>query len=296
MIRPIALTLGLAATAAMLASCVETMQEAPQTYSPQHAAYTACHALKESPPLDAKYPYMDYIGRLMPVDGVLASPSTQALLEEIAKPLRQFYASPDSFPRLHAISNPAFGQATTTSRGDVYISIGTLAQAESLDEAAGVVAHELAHLSCGHRDDVMLAGMLQWLMRAGSISGAFVGLPTAWAGGVIIGGHTVHNTFGSFIDSGWSRDQEQQADFVAVDALAEAGYHLGGIANAIARFPDSADGQNHGPFPGLSGPDHPQPSVRVEQINDYRAAVYPGQHATASSDTPLKAWKKRAHS
>lgn len=291
--RTIFLSVSLALSATVVASCIDSKQATPPNYSPEHPAYTACRAPRERAPLDPKYPFAKYVGRLQPVDGVLASPSTQALLEEIAKPLRQFYAAPDSFPRIHVTSNPAFGQANTVGNGDIYVSIGTLAQGESLDEVAGIIAHEMAHVSCGHRDDAILAGALQWMMRAGSIGGAFVGLPTAAAGGTIIGGHAVHNAFGSFIDSGWSRNQEQQADLVAVDALVEAGYYPGGIANAIARFPDDDGDEREGPFSAFFGPDHPRPSVRVERINDYRAVVYPGHHAAASSDSPLNVWKKK---
>lgn len=291
--RPIFFCLGLALTATVLASCTGKNREEKADYSPEHPAYTVCRAPRDKAPFKPEYPFMEYVNRPKPVDGVLASPSTQALLEEIAKPLRRFYAASDTFPRLHVSSNPAFGRAETTSDGDIYVSIGTFTQAKSLDEVAGIVAHELAHISCGHRDEAAVAGMMQWLMRAGSISGAFVGLPTAAAGGTIIGGHAVHDTFGSFIDSGWSRSQEQTADLVAVDALVEAAYHPGGIGNAIARFPDTPHDGEDQPFGAFFGPDHPQPSARVEKINDYRAVVYPGQHPVASSDAPLTTWRKK---
>lgn len=112
--------------------------------------------------------------------------------------------------------------------GYVYVSRGLLALANSEAELAGVIAHEIGHITGRHAASRMSQGVIAGLGAA--ILGAATGSQTV---GQIA-------TVGSdlYIKS-YSREQEHQSDELGVRYLSRAGYD----PKAMARFLSSLDAQ-----------------------------------------------------
>lgn len=145
--------------------------------------------------------------------------------------------------------------AVTLPGGIIYVFHGLIDKAESADEVAGVIAHELGHVA--HRDGtrtVLQHGAMSFLF--GMLLGDFVG-----GGAVIVAAKTV-------LQTSYSRNVETAADAYAVDLMkaVEADPRaLGSILTRIA-------GSSHTPLKFLL--DHPDTKDRVSAINS-RAGTGP---------------------
>ena len=113
--------------------------------------------------------------------------------------------------------------------GPVYVSRGLLALANSEDELAGVIGHEIGHIAARHvvqRVSVtapfaILVGIPAAIV--GSVSktlGAVVAAPGALAGGLVLASH--------------GRGQEKQSDRIGMDLAAQAGYDPAALARFLA--------------------------------------------------------------
>jgi predicted Zn-dependent protease len=113
--------------------------------------------------------------------------------------------------------------------GPIYVSRGLLALANSEDELAGVIGHEIGHVAARHAVQRVSAtapfAVLVGLPAAivGSVSktlGAVVAAPGALAGGLVLASH--------------SRGQERQSDRIGMDLAAQAGYDPAALARFLA--------------------------------------------------------------
>ncbi len=152
--------------------------------------------------------------------------------------------------------------------GFVGVHLGLIAITSSSDELAGVLAHELSHVTQRHiargivntqRTTLLsLAGMILGVLaasRAGSSDGvqaAVVGSQAAAAQGQL----------------NYSRDMEREADRVGFGVLSDAGYSPAGMAAMFEKL-DSANRLNDsGAFPYLRS--HP---LTVDRISEARARI-----------------------
>jgi Zn-dependent protease with chaperone function len=136
--------------------------------------------------------------------------------------------------------------------GHIYVYEGLIGKAESADELAGVIAHEIGHVA--HRDgtrSVLQSAGLSFLF--GMLLGDFVG-----GGAVVIGARAV-------LQSSYSRDVESAADRYGVDLMARAG----GDPRALGTILTRIAGAIHPGMEILS--DHPDTQARVRVINDLGA-------------------------
>ena len=132
--------------------------------------------------------------------------------------------------------------------GQVYVFRGLIAKADTADEVAGVIAHEIGHVA--HRDGtkaVLQGAGLSFLF--GMLLGDFVG-----GGAVVFAAKTV-------LQSSYSREAEAQADAYGADLMNRAG----GDAHALATMLDKIGGA---PEPGMTILlNHPETEARVAAIN-----------------------------
>ena len=152
--------------------------------------------------------------------------------------------------------------------GFVGVHLGLIAITSSSDELAGVLAHEMSHVTQRHiargivntqRTTLLsLAGMILGVLaasRAGSSDGvqaAVVGSQAAAAQGQL----------------NYSRDMEREADRVGFGVLSDAGYSPAGMAAMFEKL-DSANRLNDsGAFPYLRS--HP---LTVDRISEARARI-----------------------
>ena len=138
--------------------------------------------------------------------------------------------------------------AVTLPGGIIYVFHGLIDKAESPDEVAGVIAHELGHVA--HRDGtrtVLQQGAMSLLF--GLLLGDFVG-----GGAVIIAGKAI-------LETSYSRGVEAAADDYAVDLMKA----LGADPRALGTILTRVAGSSHSSLKLLL--DHPETKERVDAIN-----------------------------
>jgi Zn-dependent protease with chaperone function len=179
----------------------------------------------------------------------------QAVLDKLVGRLKAAAALP--YPlRVDVVRRPDFN-AFALPGGHVYAFQGLIDRAQSPDEVAGVLAHEIGHVA--HRDGtrtVLQAAGLSFLF--GMMLGDFVG-----GGAVVIAAKTV-------VRSSYSRRVEMAADIYSVGLMRKVGGDPRALATILARV--TAD-KNEG-IKILA--DHPDTKDRVVAIN----AVAPKGAAT----------------
>ncbi len=154
--------------------------------------------------------------------------------------------------------------------GRVYLFDGLIGKAETPDEVAAVLAHEIGHLA--HRDglrSLMQAAGLSFLF--GMVLGDFVG-----GGAVVIAAKTV-------LQSSYSREVEAAADAYAVALMAKVGGDPHALATILGRI-----GETH-PAEIKLFLDHPETQERVKAIMAFQA---PGPHIPLLAPTEGAALKR----
>jgi Zn-dependent protease with chaperone function len=138
--------------------------------------------------------------------------------------------------------------------GRIYVFQGLIDKAQSADELAGVIAHEVGHVA--NRDgtrSILQAAGLSFLF--GMLLGDFVG-----GGAVVIGARAV-------LQSSYSREVESAADRYGVELIGRAG----GDPRALGAILTRLAGANH---PGMDiFSDHPDTKLRVKLIEDGKPAA-----------------------
>jgi predicted Zn-dependent protease len=129
--------------------------------------------------------------------------------------------------KFYVIDSPIVN-AFAVPGGYIYLSRGLLALANSEAELAGVIAHEIAHITARHAASRMSQGVLVGLGAA---------ILSAATGSDAVG--QVANVGSDLYIKSYSRGQESQADELGVRYLARAGYD----PNAMASFLRSLDAQ-----------------------------------------------------
>ena len=144
--------------------------------------------------------------------------------------------------------------------GYVYVSRGLMALANDEAELAGVVAHEIGHVTARHSAQRMSRGILASLGAA--VLGAALGEPLL--------GNAARVAVGAYIQ-GFSRDQEFEADQLGVRYLTRAGFDPMAMASFIGAMGEEhklalkvADKEGQDPAQGLFS-SHPRTGVRVEK-------------------------------
>ncbi len=150
--------------------------------------------------------------------------------------------------------------AITLPGGNIYVFKGLIDKAETPDELAGVIAHEVGHVA--HRDGTRIVmGAAGLSLMFGIVLGDFVG-----GSAVMLATQTILHT-------SHSREVEAAADAYAVNLM----NGIGGDSRAFGRILLRIAGTTH------SGPqilhDHPETKDRVAAIEAMAAPVPPPSHA-----------------
>ena len=155
-------------------------------------------------------------------------------------------------PLAPAVVRRSEANAFALPGGRIYVFEGLIDKAESADELAGVLAHEIGHVA--HRDgnrNVLEGAGLSFLF--GMLLGDFVG-----GGAVIFAAKTI-------LQTSYSRDVETAADEFGVDLM----HKIGGDARALGTLLTRIAGIHAGPKLLL---DHPDTPGRVAHINSIAGA------------------------
>jgi predicted Zn-dependent protease len=172
-----------------------------------------------------------------------SNPRAVAYVERIARPLIEAAGSPFHFE--FVVLNDEQVNAFALPGGFVAVNLGLLEQARSGDEVAGVLAHELSHVTLRH-------GTRRVVRQAGT--GVLLSL--------LLGGtdfQSLGYAAGALVDTAYDRDQEAEADAEGERLLEAAGISPLAMSEFFARL--AAQGPS---LPALLST-HPDPGDRAER-------------------------------
>jgi len=141
--------------------------------------------------------------------------------------------------------------------GKVFISRGLLQEFENEAQLAGVLGHEIGHVTAKHIDERI--SQSQTLGIGGAIVGAVVGGGTNW--GTLI--DVVVGVGGQGYLLKFGRDQESEADALGVRYMVAAGYDPIGMVQVIEVLKKASEGPR--PIEMLST--HPYPETRLARVS-----------------------------
>jgi predicted Zn-dependent protease len=147
--------------------------------------------------------------------------------------------------------------AFATSGGHILVTRGLIGAARTEDALAGVIAHEVAHIQLKHSIKAIRSSRItQALMVTGTAAvGAAAGLNVNELTDIF--NESVGQIVMTMVNSGYSRDQEYEADNTAMSLMASAGYRPSGLIdmlNSLTAVQTSGAG---------FGKTHPTPAQRI---------------------------------
>jgi predicted Zn-dependent protease len=148
--------------------------------------------------------------------------------------------------------------------GFIYVSTGLVHAADNVSELAGVLAHEVAHVTLGHS-----AEQMERVNKANVGAGLLCVFTAVCESGL---GRTAVNVGGSAYLASFSRGAEREADLAAVQYTVDAGVHPEGLVTMfqeLARMRQSSPGLLDSWFST-----HPMPEDRAQYVST-RIAQYP---------------------
>lgn len=153
--------------------------------------------------------------------------------------------------------------------GKVFISRGLLEKMTNKAQLAGVLGHEIGHVTGKHINDRMSQAMvLQGIVAGIGVAGEVT--ETEWLGVLGIGAQAG----GSVYLLSFGRDQESEADSLGLRYMAALGYSP--LAQVqVMEILKAASGGSGGKIEEFFAT-HPMPDTRIKRLKDEIASTYPG--------------------
>lgn len=151
--------------------------------------------------------------------------------------------------------------AFSTSGGHIFITEGMLACTQSEDDLAAVIAHEIAHIQLKH--SIKAIKTSRW--KDAGLSAAEASATIAFGANDTELGQTlsemVGDTISKMVNTGYSKNQEYEADKYAIILMNESGYNV----NYMIKMLESMS-QNELKKSGMFKT-HPSPKKRIKKVN-----------------------------
>lgn len=169
--------------------------------------------------------------------------------------------------------------------GGLYVSRGLLALVNREDELAGVLGHEIAHVTERHSARQQRRGILPGLL---SLPGNVVGGVVSEDLGNLI--NAPIDTVGGAWLSRYSRGQESDADRIGIRTAADAGYDPAALADFLARLDQDVKSQTGVERKFSMFDSHPMTETRLKDIRRRAENITPkGQPRIAGDARALYA-------
>jgi predicted Zn-dependent protease len=159
--------------------------------------------------------------------GLVQDPALVRYVGEIGRGLAAEAASPNVSYEFHVVDDTE-PNAFALPGGFVYVTRGILALANSEDELAGVIGHEIGHVVARHSVRRLEASTPLALLFG--VPSAIVGAVSPALGGIIGG---VGNLASGLVLAPYSREQEREADRIGLDLAARAGWDPAGLPSML---------------------------------------------------------------
>ncbi|MCL2230492.1 MAG: M48 family metalloprotease [Treponema sp.] len=123
--------------------------------------------------------------------------------------------------------------AFATSAGHIFVTRGLINVTKTEDDLASVIAHEVAHIQLRHGiNSIKSSRMTEALFITATAGiGNAMGMDVTELSDVF--GESVGEIIQTMVGSGYSREQEYEADIAAMYLLASAGYHPSALINML---------------------------------------------------------------
>ena len=208
----------------------------------------------------------------------IADPAIRQYLTQMANRLAQHVAGGPPSLQVFSIRDPAIN-AFAMPGGYIGVHSGLVVSTAGESELAGVVAHEIAHVSQRHvarglaqqgQSSVMMLGLM-----LGALAAALAGASQLAMGAAAFGQAAVISSQMAF-----SRDAEREADRIGIQMMQGAGYDPAGMVSMFGRMLQSS---RFNQAPSSYASTHP---LTLDRMSDMQNRVRAGNPAgRGSSDT-----------
>ncbi|MEM7045757.1 MAG: M48 family metalloprotease [Pseudomonadota bacterium] len=205
--------------------------------------------------------------------GEYDDPDLKAYVDEIGDRLKVVSELPD-LDFTFTLLNSDVVNAFALPGGYVYISRGLMALAENEAEVAGVVAHEIGHVTARHSAQRYSRGVL----AQGGVFAATIGAAILGGGNLAKTVQEIGGTGAQAYLAGYSREQEFQSDELGVRYLTRAGYDPIAMSTFLEKLGEQSAlsrklaGKEDGPDPSTSMfATHPRTPDRVRRAAENAA-------------------------
>jgi len=159
--------------------------------------------------------------------GLVQDPALVGYVREIGRRLVAQTPQPDA-PYQFNVADETEPNAFALPGGFVYVTRGLLALANSEDELAGVMGHEIGHVVARHSVRQLEASTPFSILFG--IPSAIVGIVSPALGGIVGG---VGKLASGLVLAPYSRDQEREADQIGIQLAAKAGWDPTGLPSML---------------------------------------------------------------
>jgi predicted Zn-dependent protease len=210
--------------------------------------------------------------------GLYPMPKTEAYLREVGDRLVAAVNDP-RWKFSFRIVDQAEPNAFAIPGGGIYVSRGLLALLEREDELAGVLAHEIAHVTQRHSARQQRKGILPGLL---SLPGNVVGNVVGENLGTLI--NAPIETVGGAWLSHYSRGQESESDRIGIRTAAQAGYNPIALADMLRRLEQDVASQTGEERKFSIFDSHPMTDTRLKDIQSRAADLTPATQPRLAPD------------
>ncbi|WP_319542531.1 M48 family metalloprotease [uncultured Pseudodesulfovibrio sp.] len=182
------------------------------------------------------------------------------------------------------IANPIMN-AFAIPGGFIYIFTGLIQEVTSESQLAGVISHELAHVSQRHVvNRIEKQKKIGLLSTVGVLTGLLLGIATGSGDGAKMGTALAMGSSGAATQAmlNYSRDDENEADHVGLNALVKAGYNPQGMPQMFEIMQKNKWFDSGSQMPAYLST-HPGTSDRITYLND-RIARMPKEFTLRKDD------------
>ncbi|HAB15756.1 MAG TPA: hypothetical protein DCE44_04820 [Verrucomicrobiales bacterium] len=213
--------------------------------------------------------------------GLYSAPKTEAYLREVGGRLAATVNDP-RWQFSFQIVNQSEPNAFAIPGGGIYVSRGRLALVTREDELAGVLAHEMAHVTQRHSAKEQRQGFLPGLL---SLPGNVVGNVVGEDLGALI--NAPIDTVGGAWLSHYSRSQESESDRLGIRTAAQTGYDPIALADMLRRLEQDVASQTGEERRFSIFDSHPMTDTRLKDIQSQSAALTPATKPRVAPDTAV---------
>jgi predicted Zn-dependent protease len=210
--------------------------------------------------------------------GLYAHPKANAYLEELGARLVATVNDSRWKFTFHIVDQPE-PNAFAIPGGGIYVSRGLLALVNREDELAGVLAHEMAHVTERHSARQQRQGFLPGLLTLpGNVVGNVVGENL----GALI--NAPIETVGGAWLSKYSRGQESDSDRIGIRTAAQAGYDPLALADILHRLEQDVASRSGEERKFSIFDSHPMTDTRLKDIQSRGAKLTPATKPRLAPD------------